>query len=133
MSIVIIKSVAITFVIITSLYCVESWIGRNGKSEFSSVGSIRVNVSPVELTNLQMSHHFKNISHNLVLPHFGESQKVEVLALPVVTPEVVGGLGHLPPEHRGEVQHLHVRLHLHGFQSIHMDFEVGMVEGSGQI
>ena len=56
-----------------------------------------------------------------------------MLALPVVTPEVVGGLGHLPPEHGGKVQHLHVRLHLHRFQGIHMDFEVGVVEGSGQI
>ena len=53
-----------------------------------------------------------------------------MLALPVVTPEVIGGLGHLPPQHGGEVQHLHVRLHLHCFQSIHMDFEVGVVEGS---
>ena len=67
-----------------------------------------------------------------MVPHFGESEKVEVLALSVVAPEVIGGLGHLPPEHRGKVQHLHVRLHFHSFQSIHVDFEVGMVEGSGE-
>ena len=73
------------------------------------------------------------MSDALLFPHLRESQKVEVLALPVVTPEVVGGLGHLPPKHRGKVQHLHVRLHLHGFQGIHMDFEVGVVEGSGKI
>ena len=56
-----------------------------------------------------------------------------MFALSVVAPEVIGGLGHLPPKHRGKVQHLHVRLHLHGFQGIHMDFEVGVVEGSGKI
>ena len=91
--------------------------------------SLRMNVSPVELTHLKM---ISKISHALLF-HLGESQKVEVLALPVVAPEVVGGLGHLPPQHGGKVQHLHVRLHLHGFQGIHMDFEVGVVEGSGQI
>ena len=92
--------------------------------------SIRMNVSPVELTHLKI---ISEMSPTLLSPHLGEGQKVEVLAFPVVASEVVGGLGHLPPQHRGKVQHLHVRLHLHGFQGIHMDFEVGVVESSGQI
>ena len=65
--------------------------------------------------------------------HFGEGQKVEVFAFSVVPPEVVGGLGDLPPEHGGEVQHLHVRLHLDRLQGVHMNLEVGVVEGSGKI
>ena len=56
-----------------------------------------------------------------------------MFAFSVVPPEVVGGLGDLPPEHRGKVQHLHVRLHLDRLQGVYMDLEVRVVEGSGRI
>ena len=56
-----------------------------------------------------------------------------MFAFSVVPPEVVGGLGDLPPEHRGEVQHLHVRLHLDRLQGVYMYLEVRVVKGSGRI
>ena len=52
-----------------------------------------------------------------------------MFTLPMVASEVVCSFGHLPPQHRSEVVHLHVRLHLDGLERIHMDLEVGMVEG----
>ena len=53
-----------------------------------------------------------------------------MLALAVVPPEVVRGVGHLAPEHGRQVAHLHVRLHLGRLQRVDVHLEVGVREAA---
>ena len=52
-----------------------------------------------------------------------------MLTLPVVPPEVVRPLQHLPPQHVGVVSHLHMGLHLGRLESVDVYLEVLVVDG----